>query len=262
MGAQRTIGVIITCEHGGNRVPAAYRSLFAGSGRVLASHRGWDPGALELARRLARGLGAPLVYGTVTRLLVDLNRSPGNPGLFSRYVEPLPESARNILLARHYRPYRTQIEDWLESALSVCSLVAHFSIHTFTPVRRGQVRRADIGLLYDPGRAAEKALCRACRQRLVQLRSELRVRMNYPYLGVSDGFTTHLRRRFGERYLGIELEVNQRWPRRRTGWDGLQNDVLTSLSLTVGEFGKTVRLAQAGEAECDISLEAHRRRGR
>jgi hypothetical protein len=39
----------------------------------------------------------------------------------------------------------------------------------------------------------------------------LRVRRNYPYRGVADGFTTALRRRFpADLYLGIELEVNQR----------------------------------------------------
>jgi hypothetical protein len=40
------------------------------------------------------------------------------------------------------------------------------------------------------------------------------VRRNYPYRGWSDGLTTALRRRFAERaYVGIELEVNQRFPR-------------------------------------------------
>ena len=36
--------------------------------------------------------------------------------------------------------------------------------------------------------------------------------MNYPYRGVSDGHTAALRRRFRKRYLGLEIEVNQRFP--------------------------------------------------
>jgi hypothetical protein len=37
------------------------------------------------------------------------------------------------------------------------------------------------------------------------------VRRNYPYLGRSDGLTTYLRRRFDrDRYVGVEIEVNQR----------------------------------------------------
>ena len=34
--------------------------------------------------------------------------------------------------------------------------------------------------------------------------------MNYPYLGKADGFTTSLRQEFQERYIGIELELNQK----------------------------------------------------
>jgi len=44
---------LITCEHGGNRIPARYRPLFACHGALLASHRGYDPGALALARDFA-----------------------------------------------------------------------------------------------------------------------------------------------------------------------------------------------------------------
>ena len=62
--------LLVTCEHGGNRVPKRYRRLFAGWESVLASHRGYDPGALTLARELARAFDAPLVASTVTRLLV------------------------------------------------------------------------------------------------------------------------------------------------------------------------------------------------
>ena len=38
--------LIITCEHGGNEVPAAYAPLFAGHEALLPTHRGWDAGAL------------------------------------------------------------------------------------------------------------------------------------------------------------------------------------------------------------------------
>ena len=41
---------LITCEHGGNRIPPRYRDLFAGCEALLQSHRGYDPGALTLAR--------------------------------------------------------------------------------------------------------------------------------------------------------------------------------------------------------------------
>ena len=75
--------IIITCEHGGNKVPARFRKLFDGKERLLNSHQGYDRYALPLARELAQTLNAPFFYAEITRLLIDLNRSPHHPKLFS-----------------------------------------------------------------------------------------------------------------------------------------------------------------------------------
>ena len=64
-------GLVITCEHGGNRIPSLYRDLFHDYQVLLDSHRGFDPGALVMARALAAAFAAPLVASTVSRLLVD-----------------------------------------------------------------------------------------------------------------------------------------------------------------------------------------------
>jgi predicted N-formylglutamate amidohydrolase len=164
-----------------------------------------------MARRVARRLGAPLHTATVTRLLVELNRSPHHRALFSRFTRPLPPEARERILDRHYRPYRRNVERDVTAALRGGGRVLHVSVHTFTPVLDGAVRRVDIGLLYDPARPAERALCGRWAGELRRRLPELRVRRNQPYRGVTDGLTTHLRRKLGPRYLGIELEVSQRF---------------------------------------------------
>ena len=47
---------------------------------------------------------------------------------------------------------------------------------------------------------------------LAQLAPELRLRRNYPYQGRGDGLTALLRKRHPDAaYVGIELEVNQRF---------------------------------------------------
>jgi predicted N-formylglutamate amidohydrolase len=102
--------IIITCEHGGNEVPAEYAPLFQGREELLHSPRlietgGWDPGALDLARAMAASLGAPLFAATVTRLLVDLNRSRNHRSLFSELTASLPESERAEILCKYYDPY-------------------------------------------------------------------------------------------------------------------------------------------------------------
>src|SRR5688572_16351358 len=67
----RSIELLVSCEHGGNRIPARYRKLFSATRRVLATHRAYDPGALTMARDFARAFGCDLHYSTVSRLLVE-----------------------------------------------------------------------------------------------------------------------------------------------------------------------------------------------
>ena len=203
--------VLITCEHGGNRVPGRWRSLFDGADEALASHRGWDAGALPLARTLARRLRAPLLAATVTRLLVDLNRSPHNPRVFSDWTRGLGREERSELLRRWHAPHRAAVESEVARRAGRRYRVVHLAVHTFTPTLNGVTRRADLGLLYDPDRRGERALCAAWVQALRDRLSHLVVRRNHPYRGVSDGLTTWLRRRHpAAAYLGIEIEVSQR----------------------------------------------------
>ena len=86
------------------------------------------------------------------------------------------------------------------------------SVHSFTPRFQGVTRDVDVGLLYDPRRPAERALCTEWIALLRARAPELRLRRNQPYRGDSDGLTTHLRGVLGARYLGVELEVSQRFP--------------------------------------------------
>lgn len=211
-------------------MPAAYADLFRGAGHVLASHRGWDPGAMELARRLSRALRAPLIACSTSRLVVDANRSRDNPTVLSEWTKRLDQAERERMLRRCYDPHRGRVGQCL-TRLAGNGSVVHLGVHTFTPVLRGVRRTTDLGVLFDPSRPLEVSLCRAWRAAIREIDPALRVRFNYPYRGTSDALTTAMRARFspGE-YLGIELEVNQRFPRGdgRT-WLRLQRTVSESL---------------------------------
>jgi predicted N-formylglutamate amidohydrolase len=202
--------LLVTCEHGGHEVPAAYRALFASADGELTSHRGWDAGALPLARLLARRWGASLQAATVSRLVVDLNRSAHNPRVFSTWTRGLPRERRDALVVGWHEPHRRRVDEAVAKARAAGAVVLHVGVHTFTPALDGKVRTADLALLYDPARAAERALCAAWVDALAEALPDLAVRRNQPYRGASDGLTTWLRGRHGERYLGIEVEVNQR----------------------------------------------------
>jgi predicted N-formylglutamate amidohydrolase len=208
-GGREPGGILLTCEHASNAVPAPHRPLFARRQGVLATHRAFDIGARTVARAMARSLGAPLHEGGITRLLVDLNRSVGHRDLHSEFTQPLTRAERAALVARWHVPFRDAALGSLRALLAL-GPVTHLSIHSFTPALDGTPRTCDIGLLYDPRRAGEQALALRLQAALATVAPQWRVRRNYPYRGAADGHATLLRRRFGPRsYVALEIEFNQ-----------------------------------------------------
>ena len=237
---------LITCEHGGNRIPVPYRSLFRRYQALLQSHRGYDPGALVMAQWLARRLDAPLVASDVSRLLVDLNRSIGHPQLFSNAAPNAPMATRQEIVERFYVPYRTAAEACAMRAVARGRRMIHVSSHSFTPKLDGKVRSADVGLLYDPARPGEVALCARWKAALATRAPEFVVKRNYPYRGTGDGLTSSLRRRFPDKsYIGIELELNQKHyfdAGRR--WVALRAAVIESLCQALGGKSRSAKDAE------------------
>ncbi|OGH01934.1 MAG: hypothetical protein A2600_09740 [Candidatus Lambdaproteobacteria bacterium RIFOXYD1_FULL_56_27] len=218
------MNLLLSCEHGGNRVPPGLVGYFDGPTlALLETHRGYDPGALGLALGLKAALGAPLFYSKTSRLVVDLNRDGKSPEVFGpSFLAPTcPSELRPKLLARYHRPYREKV------AQEVAALVAqgpllHLSVHSFTPVWQGQARKTQVGLLFDPKRQAESVLAGLWRQALKARLEGYEVHLNRPYKGTSDGLTRTLRRLHPDPgYLGLELEVRNDLltdPRHKGEW--------------------------------------------
>lgn len=236
--------VIVSCEHGGREVPDAYAHFFVDHGALLDSHRGWDPGALELGRQMADAFDAPLYASSTTRLLIDLNRSIGHRQLFSEATRGLTGAERKAVVAGHYRPHRDAIEGEIARRIAAGQPVTHIASHSFTPVMNGVARHADVAVLYDPRRASESALSRRWLAELAQRVPGLRLRRNYPYRGRSDGLASLLRRRFPvEAYVGLELEVNQRFVEQGgVAWEALRASLVESLAAALA----TERLRRTG----------------
>ena len=185
-----------------------YEYLFRGSKKVLQTHRGYDLGALPIAKELAARFKAPLEYSTTTRLLVELNRSVTHPALFSEFSSGLDKEEKRLLLERHYFPFRKRVLTLIERRIARGYRVLHLSVHSFTPVLAGEARNCEFGLLYDPKRAGERKFCGEWQALLRRECPSWRTRKNYPYRGTLDGHTTTLRKAFGgKEYLGIEIEM-------------------------------------------------------
>ena len=158
-----------------------------------------------MAKALAAAWKAPLVTSTTSRLLIDLNRSIGNPKIFSAATRGAPPEARAKIVERYYLPYRTHVERLVRKSVSRGRLVIHISSHSFTPELDGKLRRADVGLLYDPVDAPRPSCALAGSPRSPHSRGASRP----PQLSVcrqGDGLTRYLRGRFPDNvYAGIEL---------------------------------------------------------
>ena len=203
--------LILTCEHASNRLPAAFKS--AVPAEVLKTHRAYDVGAVQVFRKLVK-FAKPEFFseGKYSRLFVDLNRTITNKSAFSDYLRDNAKAKAQA--TAYWTEYRTAIEKFVESALkpkTQAATIVHLGIHSFTPELNGKVRNTDIGILYDPTRPQERAYANVIKAEIKRLYPAMKVRFNYPYKGTTDGLTTTLRKKFGQRYVGIEIEINQKF---------------------------------------------------
>lgn len=198
--------LMLTCEHASNKLPAAFKS--AVPAEVLKTHRAYDIGAVQVFRKLVK-FAKPEFYceGKFSRLFVDLNRTITNKSAFSDYLRNNEKAKAQA--TTYWNEYRVAIEKFVKA--NAKKEIIHLGIHSFTPVLNGKVRNADIGILYDPSRPQERAYANIIKAEIKRLYPAMKVRFNYPYKGTSDGLTTTLRKKFGSRYVGIEIEINQKF---------------------------------------------------
>jgi predicted N-formylglutamate amidohydrolase len=205
--------LVLTCEHGGNQIPKEYESLFKKQQTVLNTHRGYDLGSLDLFEYL-EPLSNFSISSKTSRLLIELNRSLYHKKLFSEFSKTLSKAGKQQLINSYYVVYRNKVENEIKSFIEAGETVLHLSIHSFTPVLNKEIRNCDIGLLFDSRRSSEKIFSKTFKDDLVKENPKYHVRFNYPYLGKADGFTTYLRKQFPDNYIGIELEINQKFSKK------------------------------------------------
>jgi predicted N-formylglutamate amidohydrolase len=221
--------LMLTCEHASNRLPAAFKKFVPT--HVQGTHRAYDIGALKVFRKLVKFAKPEFsCEGTFSRLFVDLNRTITNKSAFSEYYGKLEASDKanaekvKAEATAYWKEYRANVERFMtqnigkgskaagkKNAGNKGTAIVHLGIHSFTPVLNGKPRNTDIGILYDPARPQERVYANVIKNEIKRLYPHMKVRFNYPYKGTSDGLTTSLRKKFGSRYVGIEIEINQKF---------------------------------------------------
>lgn len=201
---------LITCEHAEEKIPAPFSHNTELSKKNLPEHTFFDPGARSIAKSLAKHLNTDCYSGSVSRQIVDCNRSLHHPSLFGKHLPHLSKGEKEEILNLYYYPMRTQTLNFIRNNLQQNRRVIHLSVHSFTPIWNGELRPIDLGFLYDPTRKTERELVDALIRALRNNEPDFRYRRNAPYLGKADGHCTALRKQFSnEVYLGLELEFNQ-----------------------------------------------------
>ena len=178
---------------------------------LLEDHWGWDIGAADLARDLISRTRSCGVLTRFSRLVCDPNRDPaeesfvvkeveGHPLSFNLFVDANERARRR---AAYFDPYHEAIDETLrartarERAFQLCS------IHSFTPVYRGNPRTLEVGVLFDIHDDYAKSLAKAIEEQ------GFATSLNEPYSG-KEGLI-YAARRHGRAYnlTYVELEVRQ-----------------------------------------------------
>lgn len=197
IGEQVLGDVLIVGDHASNRVPPGIDLGINPS--LLSTHIGWDIGVAALAH----AFGAPLFLGNVSRVVIDLNRDPGDPGLIPQSSDghDIPGNHGDVSdrIERYWQPYHDELAAQIDRTIPKLLI----SLHSFTPTlssRPDEARPWEIGILYNnDDRAAHIAIPQLERAGVI-------VGDQLPYSGKTLNATMN---RHGEGtgtpYLGIEV---------------------------------------------------------
>lgn len=200
---------LIVCEHASNHFPAEFGTLGLSEAQRHA-HIAWDPGALGLARGLARRLGAPLVSASVSRLVYDLNRAPDAAGAIAARSEihdipgnaGLGPASRLARVNAVYLPFHAALHAAIARRIATGPAPVIVTVHSFTPVWFGAPRAVEFGVIHDADPAlAEAVLAEA------KARTGLNAALNAPYSAADD--VTHTLRLQATPYglMNVMLEI-------------------------------------------------------
>ena len=129
--------------------------------KELNRHIAYDIGALGVAERIAETLDCPLVASQFSRLLIDPNRGLDDPTLVmklsdgsiipaNKNIDPFQDrTAWQHRIDAYYHPYNQAIETAIDAALNAGEVPIILSVHSFTPVWRGQARPWQAAVLWD-----------------------------------------------------------------------------------------------------------------
>ena len=201
--------VLLVCDHASRVLPGAYCALGLDDS-LLWRHIAWDIGAADVTRRLSAAIDATAVLAGASRLLIDVNRRPDDPGLIPAESDGIAIPGNRDLDAAErqrradlwHRAYHGEIDRRLDLLRGWAADPVLLSVHSFTPVMDGYERPWHIGVLWnDNSRIAEPLIAR------LRANPGIVVGDNQPYTALEPyGYTIHMHGEDrGIRYAAVEI---------------------------------------------------------
>jgi predicted N-formylglutamate amidohydrolase len=162
-----SVPLLLLCDHASGALPPAYGGLGL-EPALFATHIARDIGAAAVTSAWASHFRASAVLAAWSRLLIDLNRGEDDPTLVMKLSDgSIIPGNRNVdaaeiagRIAQFHVPYHAAI------AAEIVRLgkPALVSVHSFTPVWKGQARPWEIGILWDRDDRLAAPLMRVLRE--------------------------------------------------------------------------------------------------
>lgn len=160
IGVPQERGVLIVVDHAANHVPP---DIDLGiRPELLEEHIAYDIGVANIASYMSERPGYLSILGTVSRLVVDLNRFPDEAGVIPPHSDgveitgnTVDDSERNARLDRFFHPYHDRVAGLIRDLNPALVLF----LHSFTPKLRAGLtdkRPWEIGVLYNEYEAASR----------------------------------------------------------------------------------------------------------
>jgi predicted N-formylglutamate amidohydrolase len=208
-------GFVLICEHAGQLIPTSQGSLGIDA-ETMSTHIGWDIGAAELSRALSKLLDAPLIMQRYSRLWFDCNRDIDAADAIVEVSDGTTIPA-NLNLSMEdcklryelaYQPFCEAITEVIDACVARGESPAIVTIHSFTPVFKGEVRELHLGVLHDTDSTlADGILGRTSKANESVVSFEIDAQRNKPY-AAKDGVTHTLALHGVQRQLNnVMLEV-------------------------------------------------------
>jgi len=147
--------LLLVCDHASRRVPEKLGDLGLAK-TEYNRHIAYDIGAEAVTRILSENLDAPAVLAGYSRLVLDVNRSPGHPEsipeISDRTVIPanqnLSEADKDGRISELHDPYHEAVGHTMAHIWNRGPAPALFSVHSFTPNFGNENRPWDVAILW------------------------------------------------------------------------------------------------------------------